>query len=90
MAIPYHTIAIKETACRMLLIEWAALDIRCSPFIRITTHGFPVGAVQDGERVVYNHLNFLVKYHQADHFEGNRVVGFEVKPYSIAHRWRET
>ncbi|CAM9139209.1 unnamed protein product [Hapterophycus canaliculatus] len=53
---------------------------------RQTTHGFPIGYEFEGERFLFNHLSFLVKYHQADHFQGNRVVGFEVVPNSIAHR----
>eukprot|EP00903_Cladosiphon_okamuranus_P019925 g18312.t1 len=51
-----------------------------------TTHGFPVGYEHEGTRYLFNHLSFLVKYHKADHFQGNRVVGFEVMPYSIAHK----
>ncbi|CAM9296625.1 unnamed protein product [Ascophyllum nodosum] len=58
---------------------------------RITSLGFPVGAVrEDGERVVFNHLSFVVKYNQAEHSDGNRIVGFEVQPYSIAHHRRDT
>ncbi|CAM9124637.1 unnamed protein product [Ectocarpus sp. 4 AP-2014] len=55
-----------------------------------TTHGFPVGYQEGGDHFLYNHLTFIVKYHEADHFQGKRVVGFEVIPYSIAHRWEET
>ncbi|CAN0405333.1 unnamed protein product, partial [Laminaria digitata] len=51
-----------------------------------TSHGFPVGYRENGERFLFNHLSFLVKYHQAPHFQGNRVVAFEVAPSSIAHR----
>ncbi|CAM9161670.1 unnamed protein product [Pylaiella littoralis] len=52
---------------------------------RQTTHGFPVGYEEGGDHFLFNHLTFLVKYHQAEHFQGKRVVGFEVVPYSIAH-----
>lgn len=53
---------------------------------RKTSHGFPVGyRDNNGQRYLYNHLSFLVKYHQAPHFEGNRVVAFEVVPSSIKH-----
>lgn len=54
------------------------------------THGFPVGFEHEGTRYLFNHLSFVVKYHKADHFQGNRVVGFEVMPYSIAHKKEET
>lgn len=54
-----------------------------------TTHGFPVGYEHEGTRYLFNHLSFVVKYHKADHFHGNRVVGFEVMPYSIAHKKEE-
>lgn len=54
------------------------------------THGFPVGYEEGGDHFLFNHLTFIVKYHEADHFQGKRVVGFEVIPYSIAHRWEET
>lgn len=48
------------------------------------------GVLPNGDKFLFNHLTFVVKYHQAAHFKGNRVVGFEVKPYSIAHRTEET
>ncbi|EEC85043.1 hypothetical protein OsI_32361 [Oryza sativa Indica Group] len=35
---------------------------------------------------IHNHLSFLVKYHKDDDSELSRIVGFEVKPYSIKHQ----
>lgn len=41
-------------------------------------------------RYLANHLTFIVKYHKAEHFEGGRIVGFEVIPSSVQHHAKET
>eukprot|EP00033_Pygsuia_biforma_P000911 GCRY01001051.1.p1 GENE.GCRY01001051.1~~GCRY01001051.1.p1 ORF type:complete len:548 (+),score=105.79 GCRY01001051.1:399-2042(+) len=58
--------------------------------------GFPVGFVGDkllypdtetGVSYLYNHVRILIKYHDdPDNYEGSRIVGFEVIPFSIAHQ----
>lgn len=50
------------------------------------THGFPVGAKRENKYFAYNHIRIGLQYHaDASEFEGFRVVGFEVYPYSVAH-----
>ncbi|KAG2580601.1 hypothetical protein PVAP13_6NG358600 [Panicum virgatum] len=36
---------------------------------------------------IHNHLTFLVKYHKDETTELSRIVGFEVKPFSINHQF---
>lgn len=37
---------------------------------------------------VYNHMRIIVKYNEdAKHFQGSRIVGFEVVPFSVKHQW---
>ena len=49
--------------------------------------GFPIGAKEGGQYVLYNHLSFLVKYHPtttmvgAESKEVKRIVAFQVKPH---------
>jgi hypothetical protein len=41
--------------------------------------GFPLGVNgQDGSKYILNHIQFVVKYHEAPDYEGARIVGFEV------------
>ena len=63
------------------------------------TRGFPVGfkarAFETGKEMhfLYNHLRIIISYNE-DHnpdpakrkFEGTRIVGFRVEPFSITHR----
>ncbi|KAG2585651.1 hypothetical protein PVAP13_6KG404600 [Panicum virgatum] len=46
-------------------------------------------ARQDRDAIVFihNHLTFLVKYHKDETTELSRIVGFEVKPFSINHQF---
>jgi transmembrane 9 superfamily protein 2/4 len=54
--------------------------------------GFPIGAKEGGQYVLYNHLSFLVKYHPtttmvgAESKEVKRIVAFQVKPHSYDHK----
>ncbi|XP_073296609.1 transmembrane 9 superfamily member 9-like [Primulina huaijiensis] len=56
-------------------------------------HGFPVGVkVQYGGQkeqkyFIYNHLAFTVKYHKDEGTNAARIVGFEVKPFSVKHEY---
>ncbi|ERN18708.1 hypothetical protein AMTRI_Chr12g273170 [Amborella trichopoda] len=57
----------------------------------IYQHGFHVGfkgryAGSTEERYfIHNHLSFVVKYHSDLEASTARIVGFEVKPYSVKH-----
>jgi transmembrane 9 superfamily protein 2/4 len=50
--------------------------------------GFPVG-FQDEANMLYlnNHLRFTILYHRDAETDLARIVGFEVEPYSIAHKY---
>ncbi|PIN18516.1 Endosomal membrane protein, EMP70 [Handroanthus impetiginosus] len=54
-------------------------------------HGFPVGmkgqyAGRTEEKYfIHNHLAFTVKYHKDEETDAARIVGFEVKPFSVKH-----
>lgn len=56
--------------------------------------GFPLGFVADadtditkkGHVYLNNHVAITLLYHsEKDLYEGSRIVGFEVKPYSVRH-----
>jgi transmembrane 9 superfamily protein 2/4 len=50
--------------------------------------GYPLGFVStNGKPYIHNHVRILMKYRQSidNTYEGSRIVGFEVEPYSIAH-----
>ncbi|KAJ8634787.1 hypothetical protein MRB53_009054 [Persea americana] len=55
--------------------------------------GFHVGlkgqytGSKDERYFIHNHLSFLVKYHKDDLSESARIVGFEVKPFSVRHEY---
>lgn len=55
--------------------------------------GYPLGTTMEGKKTkcVFNHLQFIIRYHIPNSLinsntEGFRVVGFEVKPFSVAHK----
>eukprot|EP00808_Paulinella_micropora_P022658 g49217.t1 len=57
----------------------------------LVTHyekGFPLGSMgRDGVAYINNHVRLTVFFHQdPSSFEGSRVVGFEVQPYSVLHQ----
>ena len=40
---------------------------------------------------LYNHVRIVLKFHEEPAaFNGARIVGFEVIPYSINHQWDRT
>merc|ERR1712194_838314 len=50
-------------------------------------NGFPVGIVRNKKYYVHNHVRLDLKYHFApEEFEGYRIVGFEVEPYSMVQK----
>ncbi|PIA45859.1 hypothetical protein AQUCO_01600241v1 [Aquilegia coerulea] len=56
-------------------------------------HGFHVGlkgqyaGTSEQKHFIHNHLQFTVKYHKDLQTETARIVGFEVKPFSIKHEY---
>ncbi|KAL6534806.1 Transmembrane 9 superfamily member 8 [Orobanche gracilis] len=54
-------------------------------------HGFPVGfkaqyaGRKEEKHFIHNHLTFIVKYHKDEETDAARIVGFEVKPFSVKH-----
>ncbi|KAL5698961.1 Transmembrane 9 superfamily member 8 [Ranunculus cassubicifolius] len=56
-------------------------------------HGFHVGlkgqyaGSQEQKHFIHNHLVFTVKHHKDVQTETSRIVGFEVKPYSVKHEY---
>ncbi|GAA0164193.1 transporter [Lithospermum erythrorhizon] len=56
-------------------------------------HGFNVGlkGQYTGSKAkkyfIHNHLTFTVKYHKDPQTETSRIVGFEVKPFSVKHEY---
>ncbi|KAG9455871.1 hypothetical protein H6P81_000379 [Aristolochia fimbriata] len=61
-------------------------------------HGVHVGLKgpyggNEEKHFIYNHLSFTVKYHQDFQTDSSRIVGFEVKPFSVKHdyegEWNE-
>lgn len=58
------------------------------------SRGFPIGFVtppsykQPNVHCLYNHVRIVVKYNENPAlFQGSRIVGFEVVPFSIKHKW---
>ncbi|XP_031480719.1 transmembrane 9 superfamily member 8-like [Nymphaea colorata] len=56
-------------------------------------HGFLVGiklherGSTEQKYYIHNHLHFTVKYHKGDSVDTARIVGFEVRPYSVKHEY---
>ncbi|ONK70465.1 uncharacterized protein A4U43_C05F34000 [Asparagus officinalis] len=71
-----------------LVVPIKRLDQESSTFYQ---HGFYVGAKdqysesKDAKYFINNHLSFLVKYHKDVEMDLARIVGFEVKPFSVKH-----
>uniref|UniRef100_A0A7C9A613 Transmembrane 9 superfamily member n=1 Tax=Opuntia streptacantha TaxID=393608 RepID=A0A7C9A613_OPUST len=42
---------------------------------------------KDEKYFIHNHLAFTVKYHRDELTETSRIVGFEVKPFSVKHEY---
>lgn len=58
------------------------------------SRGFPIGFVtppsykQPNKHCLYNHVRIVVKFNENPAlFQGSRIVGFEVVPFSIKHKW---
>ncbi|KAK1275849.1 hypothetical protein QJS04_geneDACA003845 [Acorus gramineus] len=48
---------------------------------------YPTGG-RDGRYFINNHLSFVVKYHNDLQADTARIVGFEVKPFSVKHSYQ--
>jgi len=52
-------------------------------------NGFPVGIKRSGRYYIHNHVKIDLQWHmQPNEYEGYRIVGFEVEPYSITQATR--
>ncbi|KAM6544093.1 hypothetical protein CsatB_008540 [Cannabis sativa] len=65
------------------------LDQESPPIYQL---GYYVGvkgqsAGKDERYYIYNHLSFTVKYHKDVQTDTARIVGFEVRPYSVKHEY---
>ncbi|XP_047325855.1 transmembrane 9 superfamily member 8-like [Impatiens glandulifera] len=79
-----------------LVVPIQRLDQEARPIYQL---GYHVGlrgqyAGSKGEKFfIHNHLTFTVKYHQDTQTDSTRIVGFEVKPFSVKHeyegKWNE-
>ncbi|CAL5229966.1 g13397 [Coccomyxa viridis] len=50
--------------------------------------GFPVGRIEeDGRLHIHNHLRFTILYHRDPETDLSRIVGFEVEPFSVKHKY---
>ncbi len=48
------------------------------------------GMQDDGKLSLHNHLRFTILYHRDVETDSSRIVGFEVKPFSIQHKYDGT
>jgi len=52
-------------------------------------NGFPVGVQKSGKFYLHNHVRIDLKYHRSERYEGYRIVGFEVEPFSMSQAVKE-
>jgi len=53
-------------------------------------NGFPVGIVRNTRYYIHNHVKLDLKFHESPHeYEGYRIVGFEVEPYSMTQAFKD-
>lgn len=56
--------------------------------VKTYERGFPVGFKDDNGKVyLNNHLHFTILYHRDATTDLARIVGFEVEPFSVAHKY---
>ncbi|KAL8137364.1 hypothetical protein V2J09_003365 [Rumex salicifolius] len=73
-----------------LVVPVQRMDQQAPP---IYQHGFHVGVkglyngVKDEKHFIHNHLAFTVKFHKDLDTNAARIVGFEVKPFSVKHEY---
>ncbi|CAL8469256.1 g8797 [Coccomyxa elongata] len=50
--------------------------------------GFPVGRMEENGKIyLHNHLRFTILYHRDPETDLSRIVGFEVEPFSVKHKY---
>lgn len=52
---------------------------------KVYEDGFALGIKGPEKNYINNHVNIKILYHEDSHYEGARIVGFEVEPESIKH-----
>ncbi|KAK9840498.1 hypothetical protein WJX74_010676 [Apatococcus lobatus] len=56
--------------------------------IKTYERGFPVGRMDEtGKVFLNNHLRFTILYHRDTESDLSRIVGFEVQPFSVRHKY---
>lgn len=79
------------------LLDGLPVAVRNSE-LNYVTRGYPVGFIgrsvenpKKKQHFIYNHVRIIVRYTEdAEAYEGSRIVGFEVKPFSIKHEYDST
>ncbi|XP_052208844.1 transmembrane 9 superfamily member 8-like [Diospyros lotus] len=73
-----------------LVVPVPRLDQESPPIYQLGYHvglkGQYTGS-KDDKYFIHNHLTFTVKYHRDIQTEAARIVGFEVKPFSVKHEY---
>ncbi|GAB2215867.1 hypothetical protein Droror1_Dr00020272 [Drosera rotundifolia] len=73
-----------------LVVPIQRLDQQAPPVYQL---GYHVGVkgqyagIKDDKYFIHNHLSFTVKYHRDTQMDSARIVGFEVKPFSVKHAY---
>ncbi|CAI9094622.1 OLC1v1030388C1 [Oldenlandia corymbosa var. corymbosa] len=73
-----------------LVVPIQRLDQEARPLYQL---GYFVGlkaqyaGSKDEKAFINNHLSFIVKYHKDEETDSARIVGFEVKPFSVKHSY---
>lgn len=50
--------------------------------------GYPLGFIQGQRAFLNNHIRMSIRYHEDQaSFQGHRIVGFQVDPYSVKHEY---
>ena len=52
--------------------------------------GMCLALQDDGKLSLHNHLRFTILYHRDIETDLSRIVGFEVKPFSVQHKYDGT
>ena len=68
----------------------SALSCQLRCFVKLQHHQSIYGMQDDGKLSLHNHLRFTILYHRDIEADLSRIVGFEVKPFSIQHKYDGT
>ena len=61
--------------------------VKCLLFPQAVNENQVLGMQADGRIFLHNHLHFIILYHGDAETGLARIVGFEVEPYSIKHKY---